>query len=115
MIEIPFIPTEPNQFFTVPLNGDEFKLQFRYNPRANVGDKFGAWYMDIYSTSEEPLLAGLKLVPDTILGLNNYQDSDLPNGLFYVYDTGGNSEPPDRNELGYQRRVRIYFFTSEDL
>jgi len=88
---------------TVPLQGQSYKFEFRYNQRE------GRWYFSM-SLNGDDLVSGVKVVCRVNL-LYRAADTRLPPGvLMALSQEGGDSSPPGLEELGVGRRVTLTYF-----
>jgi hypothetical protein len=72
------VPDYNDSFSKVALDGTEYLLRFTWN------DVSMRWYFGVYTVLREPIVQGLKLVPQYPLNLQ-YIDERLPPGIFGVY------------------------------
>jgi hypothetical protein len=72
--------------FSIPLDGDVFKLEFRYN------DRDERYYLNVYDEDDALLAASVKVVKGHPL-LKHVVDERRPWGDFSVIDVGANAEP----------------------
>jgi hypothetical protein len=73
-----FVPDMNDSFSRVILDGSEYLLRFTWN------DTKSRWYFGIYTVMREPIVQGLKLVPQFPVSIQ-YIDERLPSGIFGVY------------------------------
>lgn len=71
-------PDFNDSFSRVVLSGKQYLIRFSYI------DTFGYWTFGLYTTLQEPIVEGVKIVPNFPLNLF-YSNSDMPNGVFGVY------------------------------
>jgi len=115
MIEILFTPDVPNQKFRVVLDGQEYTLFFKYNPRAIVYGRDleiinGAWVVDLIDSSGDAIIAGMTVFPGWALGMSNTSDLEtIPPQLIAAIDISTSYKPPAMDELGKYRRVRLVY------
>jgi hypothetical protein len=76
-IEI-LVPDMNDSFSKAVLDGKEYLLRFTWN------DTAGRWNFGIYTVLREPIIQGIKLVPQFPVNLQ-YIDERLPSGIFGVY------------------------------
>ena len=57
------IPQEHDSFSEITINGELYLLRFTYN------DTFDYWNFGIYELNREPIITGLKIVPNFPLNL----------------------------------------------
>lgn len=92
------------QVQSVQLGDRMVRLELRWNERA------GFWSLDLSTIDREPIVQGVRVVPDWDL-LGRYADPRLPRGRLFAQDLSGRGEPPGRDELGV--RVVLSFMTDE--
>jgi uncharacterized protein DUF6983 len=105
------VPTLPLPFYTLRtrLDDSDYTLEFNYSPRAE------RYYLNLYSSEDVLLVAGLKLVPGVLL-LRYYKYRDgMPQGELVVTATGADGSPPKLGELGRGLRCELSYFTVEEL
>lgn len=72
------MPPDLNDSFSrVVLDGKEFLIRFTYNHTCDY------WTFGIYDQEQNPMVAGIKIVPNFPLNLY-YESSGLPDGIFGV-------------------------------
>lgn len=102
MIEIP-LTAEPDQTFSLSLNGQQYTFTVRYNSR------YGIWVMDI-SQGGTLILAGIGL----LAGVDIYQQfPELPIKNAYVVDLENHHLDASADNLG--SRVKLFILTEEEL
>lgn len=105
------VPTQQRPFYSLVtrLDGSDYKLDFRYSPRA---DRF---YLNLYDANEVLLLAGLKLVTGVLL-LNYYHHlPGVPTGELLVSSNGSDNSAPGLNELGPGLRCTLSYLEASDV
>lgn len=105
------IPTLQIPYYSIEtrLDGSDYKLEFRYNTRA---DRF---YLYLYDVEGVLLLAGLKLVTGVML-LHSYHYLDgVPPGEIVVTTNGADDSAPGLLELGEGLRCTLTYFTADDV
>ena len=105
-ITIPIVPDSPDFDFTVELDGETFALHLQFNERD------GAWYVDILTAEDDPIVMGRKVVLDLPL-FGRYRDERLPVGQLVAVDTSGLQIEPAYGDLG--RRVQLVYTTAAEL
>lgn len=88
---IPLIPNNPRYFFTVPLDGNVYRLSIRWNTYDS------GWYMDLEGVQNGEDIKGIKLVVGPNL-LKPYAIVDL--GAMYVIDGEEHGTDPTFEEMG---------------
>lgn len=73
-----YVPDMNDSFSRVILDGTEYLLRFTWN------DTKQRWHFGIYTVLREPIVQGLKLVPQFPINMQ-YIDARLPAGVFGVY------------------------------
>lgn len=99
------IPTPRNRPYLsqrVQLEGREYSFFFHWSQLES------AWYLDLATVEEEPLINGIKLLTNVNL-LRRSSDPRLPPGLLFVVDLVSNRDP-DYFTLGNQ--IPLYYVTS---
>lgn len=72
------VPDFNDSFSRVVLSGNQYLIRFSYI------DTFDYWTFGLYTPQKEPLLVGVKIVPNYPLNLFFGADN-MPNGLFCAY------------------------------
>jgi len=72
------VPDFNDSFSRVVLSGSQYLIRFSYI------DTFDYWTFGLYTSLKEPLLVGVKIVPNYPLNLLSSADN-MPNGLFCAY------------------------------
>jgi len=103
---IPCRPDLSHYDMQVVLSNITYTLEFRWNTRE------GYWYMDIKDETEDPILAGIKVVIEWPLGIRTV-DSRRPPGVFFAIDTTNQQRDPGVNDLG--DRVKLVYFDESEL
>lgn len=103
---LPFIPSVPWYRMTVPLVGDAYHFDVKWNAQ----DK--AWYFDILELNETTIATGIKIVLGTILA-RRVDHPLMKNGAFIAKDTTGNDHDAGLDDLG--GRVQVYYYTVYDI
>lgn len=93
---------------TIDLDGTPYTIRCTWNTREET------WYMDLIDKRIQPILLGIKLVPNYLL-TNYYSMQGLPPGDFYLWDSENKPQnfPLTFDNLG-SRYILIYF-TKEEL
>lgn len=92
-------PTAPDDAIVVQLDGDSYRLRYRWNSRVS------RWMIDLRTIDDQPILAGATLLMDRpLLGQNDH--ADRPPGELIAGDPSGNRNPPGLYDLG----VRAYLY-----
>lgn len=97
---LPFDSLDTNYQVDVALAGRVYRFRLYYNNRA------GLWTMDVCTSQDDVIVAGVVLLSDWEL-LGHFPDLRLPPGPLYCVDTSGRSEDPGPDELG--GRVIVVF------
>lgn len=72
------VPDHNDSFSRVVLSGTAYLIRFTYN------DTFDYWTFGLYDTQENPIVTGIKMVPN--YPLNLFCDNDqMPFGIFAIY------------------------------
>lgn len=72
------VPDFNDSFSRVVLSGRQYLIRFSYI------DTFDYWTFGLYTPQKEPLLVGVKIVPNYPLNLF-FSADNMPNGLFCAY------------------------------
>ena len=91
--QLPVRSDLPNYEFKTQLDGVKYIFAFRYNARA------GRWIMDIKSSSDAMLLAGIPLVAGVDL-LARFQRADIPGGNLFLVNLESEYSECGRYDLG---------------
>lgn len=105
------IPTLALPFYTLRtrLDDSDYTLEFNYSPRA------ARYYLNVYSSEDVLLMAGLKLVSNVpLLRFYQYRDG-MPPGELIVTATGADASPPVLGELGKGLRCELSYFTAAEV
>lgn len=104
VFEIP-TPSRDEPFATqrTALDGREYVLSFAWNGRE------GRWYFGVADESGEPIVSGLKIVPNIPLG-RRVRDERMPPG--WIVALSEDDTPPALGELG--ARVRLYYYDAAE-
>lgn len=76
-IEI-IVPDFNDSFSRAVLSGKQYLIRFSYI------DTFDYWTFGLYTTLQEPIVEGIKIVPQFPLNLF-YDNRNMPNGVFGVF------------------------------
>lgn len=104
-LEIPVQSRFPFDSFRVTLDGEAYRLEWKWNDRAE------SWSLDVLDVNGEPILMGVRVVADWNL-FEGRTDRRLPPGALVVRDTSGKGEPPARDELG--ERAKVFYVPAAD-
>jgi hypothetical protein len=99
------VPDLNDSFSKVVLDGAEYLMRFTWN------DTAGRWSFGIYTILREPIVQGLKIVPQFPLNLQ-YIDERLPNGIFGVYSK---LEVIGRQDFNDKKAVFAYIPITEEI
>ena len=72
------VPDFNDSFSRVVLSGTQYLIRFSYI------DTFNYWTFGLYTTLQEPIAEGIKIVPQFPLNLF-YSNRNMPNGVFGVF------------------------------
>lgn len=98
-----YVPDMNDSFSRVILDGTEYLLRFTWN------DTKQRWYFGIYTVLREPIVQGLKLVPQFPVNMQ-YIDKRLPSGVFGVYT---NLEAIGRSDFADKKAIFAYIPNSK--
>jgi hypothetical protein len=103
------IPVFDESSFTeqITLNGEVFKIGFKYNSRDDT------WHMDIARRDGTVLVAGRKLVAEFTLFLRFKYMQDMPKGDMLLFDTKGEGQETTRDDF-IDRHI-LSFLTDEEI
>lgn len=99
---------DPFYTMTVPLDGSDYMLEFRYNQREN------AWYFSVSLTDGTLLAAGIKVVCNRSL-LSRFADTRLPPGILLAYANTTDASTPGMGELGQGLRATLTYFDAAEV
>jgi hypothetical protein len=97
-----FVPDYNDSFSKVTLSGKQYYLRFTWNDTAQ------RWSFGVYTILREPIVEGVKIVPNFPLNLQ-YVNESLPSGVLGVYSK--------KSEIGRQDFLNgkaIFAFIPED-
>lgn len=100
LYEIPVDSTVGHQTFEVELSGASYRIELRWNNRAQ------AWFISLYSGTGKPLLLGRRLVVNTNI-LRRHRTPEFPPGDLVAVDTTGSNADPGADEIG--KRVKLLY------
>ena len=72
------VPDFNDSFSRVVLSGKQYLIRFSYI------DTFDYWTFGLYTTLQEPIVEGIKIVPQFPLNLF-FNNRNMPNGVFGVF------------------------------
>ncbi len=88
--------------------------QVNYRMKFNWSDKEDAWFFDIYSRSNEPLILGHKLLYNNSTLIKHHANSEVPQGEFIlVAGESGELLRPTFNSIS--KGDVLYYATSDEL
>lgn len=90
----------PAYFYTVTLDGQQYRLDYTYNTR------MGKWFLKVSDVQGNALIEPVPVVATWPL-FNRFQRGTLPPGTLFAFDTSGKNEDPGRFDLG--DRVRMLY------
>jgi len=99
-IALPIVADTPSQLFSIELDGTVYGFVFRYNTRS------GTWMMDVRSTDDDVLVAGIAVRMGVNL-LGQYSDERFPLGRLFTVNFVEAYVEADRNNFG--RDVRVIY------
>lgn len=74
------VPNMNDSISRVVLNGTEYNIRFTYN------DTFDYWKFSLYDSLQNPIVEGIKIVPQIPLNIF-YGQTEMPFGIFGVIST----------------------------
>jgi len=106
-----------NQSQVFTLNGIKYTIKTYYNNRVMDGeeDTNGSWYISIYDVDTNPILTGLKCMPNRDMTDRN-PDGNFLGGILSCVDTTPDdpSEDIEIANFGQNKRYQLWFLTSAD-
>lgn len=96
----------PHYDFQVDLEGTTFKLEFRWNTRAE------GWFFRLLDVDDNQILGFERVVLDFPL-TSRYRFEALPPGEFFAVDTTASQVEPGLDELG--GRVLLLYYPAAEL
>lgn len=106
MIVIP-VRNDPSHELSIVLNGISYTLKFIWNTR------FEYWSMNISDRDKNPIIQGIKIVPNYAL-IDQITIVNIPNGDFYAV----RSEPESKEVIGIDSFssgvFQLLFLTEEE-
>lgn len=103
--QIPLISKASHTFQTV-LDNTLYQFRQRWNSRE------GSWRLDINSSEGDPILQGLKLLPNQNLTLQ-YEDSRLPSGDIVLISTDAEILKPTFDNI--DSSVKLIYLSREEI
>ena len=97
---IPLSSEKPRNDVTVQLGSAVFRIEYYWT------DPLQVWSMDVFTSDEVRVAAGVRLVPDYPLAARIPIDGRPP-GVFVLEDSTGKGELPGRYDLG--ERHQLFF------
>lgn len=91
--KIPVRSDLPSYIFSITLEGTLYYLSFEWNDRGSF------WTMDILDQDQNQLVCGIRMISNINL-LGRFQNSLLPKGTFFIYDTSGKNQDPQVDNFG---------------
>jgi hypothetical protein len=101
---LPVSSDAPHYTFQTDLAGVTYGLEFRWNDVAN------GWFLRLFDAEGVELMSAIRVVVGWPL-MKRSQDSRLPAGTIWAFDTTGRDADPGRNDLG--TRTKLLFFEAE--
>lgn len=95
----------PDQRIDATIDGKPITLRLKWNER------FGYWFMSIYTRSLEPILGGIKMVPN--VGMIGFLSLDGFNGDFLLGRFNVKPEKPTIDNIGTD--FRLYWLSNKDI
>jgi hypothetical protein len=104
IFSVPVEPKNPNQRLFTSFEGTSYIIDFRWNERDE------AWYMDIFTETEDELARGVKVALGAVI-LRKYSDDRFPPGKFFAADLENTHREAGLDDFG--ARVRLYYKEAE--
>jgi hypothetical protein len=109
-IDLPLIPSEPNQGFSATLEETQYVFECRWHSRD------ASWYLSIFTEQEDPIRVGMRVVLGAALGRRS-PDDRMPPGAIVAVDTsapeGTDGLDATLDDLG--TRVQVRYYTRDEL
>lgn len=100
VLRIPVRAEVPFYTQRTSLDGRSYLFTFKWNQRS------GFWFFDFADQDEDPIVSGVKVVPEIPL-LRRIIDERRPAGELIVTDLTGDGEPPGYSDFG-DRMILMY-------
>lgn len=95
----------------VSLENINLNIELQWNERASTTGG-GSWFINFYTSEGEPIVTGIKLVPNYPL-TQRYIDTRLPDGEFFCLRNTSTITDIGRNNLGTD--FRLTYITAQEL
>lgn len=93
------------------LENTNINLELQWNDRASSVNE-GSWFLNLYTVEDEPIITGIKIIPDYPLTFK-YSDNRLPEGEFFCLSNTSTDVKLGRDNLGTD--FRLTYITKEEL
>lgn len=107
MLTIPVNPNAVHQDLSVELDGKPYRLQIRYNQRA---DRYA---LNVLTGDGVELMMGAVIVPNRDFLLRVYHNPAHPGGILSCLANPGNNDMPRFGDLG--ARCQLVYWTKADV
>lgn len=101
---------DAHQDFITELDGTKYRIQLRYNQRAD------RYLMNVLLEDQTPCVSGITIVPNTGLLYRYFAESWAPPGEIYcVINHGTDDSAPGLGELGIGLRCSLVYISIVDI
>lgn len=98
------VPSGPYTSQRIALDGRVYTMRLSWNMLAE------SWYLGIADSEDDPILNGLRIVPNLpLLRFYRYEDR-LPPGEIVAQDMTGDGSPPGYDDFGIGKRVELIYY-----
>lgn len=102
LLELPTRNDLPAYNYVIKLDGVNYKLDFYFNPRINLGK--GQWMVGLYDQQDSLLVAHVAVIATWPL-FDRFKDLGIPPGTVFCFDTSGENLDPGQFDLGDRCRI----------
>jgi hypothetical protein len=102
------VPDSPWSSQRIPLKGETFLFVFKFNTRDE------SWNLDIQTTLENPIISGIKIMPNQNLTFRQKYKTQLPSGNLWCIRSKNNFSPIGRENLGIDKTYELMWLTPEE-
>ncbi len=93
ILQLPISSTNANYRFRTRIEGIDYTFRFRYGSRED------SWFMDIRSSEDTLILAGIRVVVGVDL-TQSFKHLDIPQGPILAENLENSFQEPNRNNFG---------------
>lgn len=105
--QLPFVYDPPIYRVSTTLDNEVFIFDVRWNARDE------AWYFDLYTSEEDLIVGGVRIILGIPLGFKAKSDSRFPNGIIVATDMANTGQEAGYYDLG--DRVLVHFYSQDEL